>query len=118
MAPTARTLVSAQEIDGQGANAAPVPNNNPYAGILEAVECPYIGTSAGLTNSTNTGWFLMAPPSDFSVLQVVFLNGQQSPMVEQGQFDFNRLGVAWRVVWDWGISTLDHRGGVHLKGAA
>jgi hypothetical protein len=116
LGPTARTLVSAGTIiDGTGSAAQP--DGNPWAGMFEVVEAPYLGTAAGLTNASQTGWYLMASPGDFSAVQIAFLNGVQRPTIESADFDFHRLGMSWRVYFDWGTSLFDHRGAVLNAGS-
>lgn len=115
LAATARTLMAATGLVGGSTTNAP--DSNPWGGMFDVVESPFINNTS-ITGNTSTGWFLLASPGDFSVVQVCFLQGQQTPTIETGEFDFDRLGLAMRCVFDYGISELDYRGGVHLKGAA
>lgn len=76
-----------------------------------------------LSNSTYTGhsskaWHLLANPQDLPVIEVAFLNGQESPTIETAEADFNTLGVQMRGVHDFGVALQDYRGGVKMKGEA
>jgi hypothetical protein len=116
LTPTARSLTNSIAII-DGTATATQPDANPWRGLFSVVEGPYLGTAAGLTNASNAGWYLLCAPSDFSVVNVVFLNGQQSPQVESAEMDFDRLGMLWRVVFDYGVAYHDHRGGVFNAGS-
>lgn len=113
---TAMTLMSATNLVGQGQSAAPVPDGNPWAGMFRVVSSVYLGyTSLG---GSATAWYLLADPNNVPVIQVAFLNGVETPTVETGEFDFDRLGLALRAYMDFGCAKQEYRGGVKLKGAA
>jgi hypothetical protein len=52
------------------------------------------------------------------VIEVAFLNGQESPTIETAEADFNVLGVQMRGYHDFGVALQDPRGGVKAKGEA
>ncbi|CAN5463060.1 hypothetical protein BH11PLA2_BH11PLA2_51710 [soil metagenome] len=116
---TARQLTRDTDVIavGVGATAATTTSGNPWAERFEPLPVPYLGTAFGLTGSSNTGWYLMVEPGDFSPVEVAFLNGQQVPTVETAELDFNRLGIQMRAYHDFGVSFLEHRGGVFSLGA-
>lgn len=115
--PRASTLVKATGVVGQGKDEAAVPDENPWAGMFEVVASLYLQSSA-IAGSSSTAWYLLADPMDIAVMWVAFLNGQETPTVETGEFDFNRLGLAMRAYMAFGCKKKEHRGGVKLKGAA
>jgi ATP-dependent Clp endopeptidase proteolytic subunit ClpP len=64
---------------------------------------------------TGTRRYLFADPAIAPVIEVVFLDGQESPVLdlEEG-FDYD--GVRWRVRYDYGVGATDFRGAVTNAG--
>jgi len=94
----------------------PKPNSNPHAGSYK-VECsPYL-SNANLTGYSTTAWYLLANPNDIPAFEVGYLKGQRTPIIEQGEVDFNLLGIQYRCYWDFGVALADYLGGVKSKGA-
>jgi phage major head subunit gpT-like protein len=75
------------------------PSANVLAGRYRVVTSNYL-TSAST-------WWLMADAADLNALDVVFLNGQQVPTIEQVQPDYQLLGVAMRGYMDFGVSKAE-----------
>jgi hypothetical protein len=50
------------------------------------------------------------------VIEVAFLNGQESPTIETAEADFNVLGIQMRGYHDFGCALQDPRGGTKSKG--
>lgn len=71
------------------------PSANAFAGRYRIV------TSNYLTSSST--WWLMADAADLAALDIVFLNGQQVPTIEQVQVDYQLLGVGLRGFMDFGV---------------
>lgn len=92
----AELMTSALLISG---NTTAAPNANVLQGRYKVV------TSAYLTSSTT--WWLMADAMDLPALDVVFLNGQQVPTIEQVQADYSLLGVAMRGYMDFGVAKAE-----------
>ncbi len=93
------------------------PKGNRYAGAFR-VECsPFLGTAAALTNASDTAWYLLAEPNDLPVVEIAYLNGQETPTIESGEVAFDRLGMAWRCIYDFGAALAEWRGGVKSNGA-
>lgn len=113
---TAQQLMNATEIREDG-NTGPkkYPTNNPHAGKFRVHRSSYLSNALYTGNSTKA-WYLLADPANQAVIEVAFLNGQESPMVESADADFNTLGIQLRGVHDFGVSLQSHRGGVKLKG--
>ena len=102
---------------GVGSTAATMPDGNPHAGRFKAIVSPWL-ENANLTNQSATGWYLLARPQGSSgLLEVGFLNGQQSPTIEHGELDFSQLGLALRGYFDFGVAHQDGRFGVFNVGA-
>ena len=85
-----------------GSSAAP--SVNVLAGRYQVVSTSYL-TSA-------EDYYLLASPADMPVMEVAFLNGVQSPIVETADADFNTLGVQMRGYFDFGVAKAEYLGGV------
>jgi len=101
--------------DTTASNKYPVAN--PHAGKFECLVSRYLGNST-YTGYSRTGWYLLASPQDLPVIEAVFLNGQQAPVIEMAEADFDTLGIQMRGYHDFGVALQDPRGGVKSKGAA
>ncbi|MBN2584865.1 MAG: hypothetical protein JXL80_17505 [Planctomycetes bacterium] len=93
------------------------PVANPHQGKFR------VEVSRYLANSSYTGYsakahYLLADPNDLPVIEVAFLNGQESPTIETAEADFNVLGVQMRGYHDFGVALQDPKGGVKSKGEA
>lgn len=109
-------LMASPQVVGQGANDVPVPAGNSFSGMFDVVSSLYLGyTSLG---GSTTAWYLAADPAAAAVMNVCFLDGVETPVVETGEFDFDRLGLAMRSTMRWGCRKAEYRGAVKLKGAA
>lgn len=75
------------------------PSANVLAGRYRVVVSNYL-TSAST-------WWLCADAADLQALDVVFLNGQQVPTIEQVQADFQLLGVQMRGYMDFGVAKAE-----------
>ena len=71
-------------------------SSNVLAGRYQVV------TSAYLTSATT--WWLCSDAADLNAMDVVFLNGQSSPTIEQVSPDFNTLGIGLRGFLDMGCA--------------
>ena len=67
-------------------------------------------------SGTATQWFMFASPKDAPVIEVVFLNGQQTPYQEEAdQTDVD--GRYWKIRMDVNAEAIGYRGGVRVDGA-
>lgn len=78
---------------------------------IDVVSSPYL-------TATNPSWYLFGDPRQVDTFEIGFLKGKRTPTVEQGETDFNTLGMWFRVFFDLGIREQDHRGMVKANGAA
>jgi phage major head subunit gpT-like protein len=90
---------------------------NPHRGKFTPVRSSYL-SNATITGYSTTAWYLLANPSDVSMIEVVFLNGQQTPTIEDADADFNTLGVQMRGYFDFGVNKQEYRAAIKSKGAA
>lgn len=61
-------------------------------------------------------WYLFADPMVAPVLEVVFLDGQREPRLEQEE-SFRSGGLSWRVELPFGVAAIDYRGAFKNPGA-
>lgn len=110
-------FVSTNNNTGGSSSKTKVPNRNTHAGKYQPEVSSYLSNS-NYTGQSSTGWYLLADPLDMSTIEVVFLDGQEVPTIEEAEADFDTLGVQFRGFHDFGVSKKEHRGGVKSKGAA
>jgi phage major head subunit gpT-like protein len=116
LAVTAQTLMSSTMV-ASGATTAPgTPTTNPWAGKFRVVTSAYMQDST-LTGNSATAWYLIADPNDLPLIEVAFLNGQQTPIVEESDSDFGMLGRAYRGYFDIGVAIQEYRAGAKSAGA-
>ena len=83
---------------------------NPYNKGLELI------VDATLDSVGNyKDFFLVANKNQVDTVEVAYLNGRETPIVESG-VDFNHLGVMLRIFHDFAINVLDTRGLVKNAG--
>ena len=114
----AQQLMNATEIREDGnTTAKKYPTNNPHAGKFRVQRTSYLSNTLISGNSTKA-WYLLADPANLPTMEVAFLNGVESPMVESAEADFRNLGVQFRGVFDYGVARFDFRGGAKMRGEA
>jgi hypothetical protein len=119
LVPTALSAVGSQlfkslELRETTANAK-YPITNPHQGKFRVEVSRYLA-NASYTGNSSKAWYLLADPIDLPVIEVAFLNGQESPTIETADADFNVLGVQMRGYHDFGVALQDFRGGLKSKG--
>jgi len=107
---------SANIVTGGGSTKDRQPSGNIWQGSFEPIISPYV-SNANYLNS-DTMWFLFADPADIAVYEICYYNGVETPTIEQGELDFQNLGIAWRAFIDVGVREQDYRGAVKSLGAA
>jgi hypothetical protein len=119
LVPTALSAIGSQlykslELRDTTANAK-FPVANPHQGKFRVEVSRYLANSVYTGNSAKA-WYLLADPNDLAVIEVAFLNGQESPTIETADADFGVLGIQMRGYHDFGVALQDPRGGVKAKG--
>lgn len=115
---TAEELMAASAINTGGSSTSDkVPNTNIWRAKFEVVMSEYLSNST-YTGYSTTAWYLLADPMDVPVIEVCFLNGRDTPMVDSADADFNTPGVQMRGIFDFGVAMQEYRGGVMSKGAS
>lgn len=113
---SALNLMNSTTIVGTTTADSMRPDQNAFAGAYSVVTSPYLNNTAYTGNST-TAWYLIAPPADMPVIQAVFVDGIDTPMVETTDADFNMLGIAMRGTLHFGVALQEFRGGLRAAGA-
>jgi len=89
---------------------------NPHKGKYPPIVSPYLSDTRFTGNST-TAYYLIADPNDIPVIEVVFLDGNETPIVETADANFSQLGIEIRGYYDFGVRKQEFRGGVRSTGA-
>jgi phage major head subunit gpT-like protein len=108
-------LYKATELRDNTSNKGAYPTNNPHQGKYRTEVSRYLANSK-YTGYSAKAWYLLADPTDLPVIEVAFLNGQESPTIETAAADFDVLGVQMRGYHDFGVNLQDPRGGTKAKG--
>lgn len=85
-------------------------STNVFSGRWQPVSTDY------LTDAD--AWYLLGDPMDLPLIEVVFLDGVETPTVETAQADFDQLGIQIRGYHDFGVEWQEHRAGVKVTGVA
>jgi len=107
-------LMNSMELRDNAASSKYV-TTNPHAGKFSVVHSSYL-SNASISGFSAKAWYLLADPDDLPVIELAFLNGQQTPTVERADADFNVLGIQFRGYFDFGVALQDFRAGVKMKG--
>ena len=100
---TARNIYQSELIIGAGSKT---PAQNPMRGLFNPITSPYLsGTAYRLFNSA------------FPLVDVAFLNGVQTPVVETANADFNQLGIQMRCYFDYGTAVGELKAALYSTGA-
>ncbi len=82
------------------------PSANVLRGVLEPVMSPYLsGTAYWIFNST------------FPLVDVAFLNGVQTPVVETANANFEQLGISMRCYYGFGVAAGELKAAYYSTGA-
>lgn len=90
-------------------NTAKTAALNSVAGLLEAVQSPYL-SNASYTGYSAADWYLFGDANELPAMEVGFLKGNATPTIEGSDAEFDTLGYSWRVYYDIGIGVADYRG--------
>lgn len=110
-----------------GATAAKQSNINMWKGRLKPVMSRYlnknttdlVGGSKVTGTGSTTAWYVLFPSvAGSAVIEVAFLNGVDTPVVQTAgpDWNFDRLGISMRVVFDYGVNAQNFRAGVKMNG--
>lgn len=80
--------------------------------------CSAYLSNAKITGNSAKAWYLLANPSDIPAIEICYLNGNRTPIIESAQADFENLGIKFRGYWDFGVRQQDWRAILKNKGEA
>lgn len=92
-------------------------DTNVFRGRFRVESSPYISNSS-YTGYTTVGWWMLADPTIYPVIEIAALNGKVEPTVESADAEFNVLGVQMRGYSDIGVHRQEYRGGVYADGGS
>lgn len=72
----------------------------------------FTAARANLVTGTGRPFYLLANPSELAVMDVAFLDGRDTPIVESADADFNTLGISMRSYHDFGVALANWYAGV------
>jgi hypothetical protein len=84
------------------------PAPNPHKNKFWAEVSRYLSYSQ-YTGTSPKPWYLRHDPADVPVIDVAFLNRHDSPTIETGAGEFNRLGVQVSGYHDFGVNLQEGR---------
>lgn len=82
---------------------------------LTIVVSPYL-SNTNYAGASTKAWYLFADPTIVDTFEIGYLRGRRTPVVEQGESDFDTLGIKFRVFFDLGVREQDWRGVLMAKG--
>ncbi len=109
-------LFKSLELRETTANAK-YPIANPHQGKFRVEVSRYLA-NPGYPGASQKSWYVLADPADLPMIETVFLNGQESPVIETADADFSVLGVQMRGYHDFGVALQEPRAAVKAKGEA
>lgn len=94
------------------------PTRNALAGRLEPLMSRYLN-HASVSGGSATTWFVLADPRSLGTgaMQVVFLQGRQTPILESADTDFTTLGIQMRGYFDFDAKLMEKACAVKFAGA-
>lgn len=81
---------------------------NPWAGAYQVESSTYL--------SAAKVWWMLADPQDLPAIEVAFLNGQQTPMIETAEPTPDYLGIIYQAIFDFGVAMQEPRAAYEFKG--
>lgn len=99
---TARNIYQSEFVHG---GSGKTPSANEMRGLLEAITSPFLsGKNYWLFNDA------------FPLVDVAFLNGRTTPVVETAEANFHQLGIEMRCYFDYGPSAGELKAAVYSTG--
>lgn len=119
LATLARQLLNSTELVAGSDASQPEgmqPNANPFHRRFSLAVSPWL-SSQSLSGSSDVGWYLFADPGQgVAAIEVGFVNGRQTPIIESNEMDFDKLGMQWRGYFDFGVAMREPTGAVRSAG--
>lgn len=106
----AETFVASAHVMEKGDTDGQFGTHNPFANKLQVIP------SARLDTDSTTQWYLTADPAEIDTVEVAFLEGEETPVVEEeDEFDSDVRKV--KVRHNIAAKAIDHRGMVRSSGS-
>lgn len=96
--PALQHIRSEADVDGKHSGVT-----NVFRNSLDVI------VDAELDQYSEYAWYLAADPSIADTIEVTYLRGQEEPTLET-DIPFDRLGMDFRIYFDYGVTVLDSRG--------
>jgi len=90
---------------------------NKYRGLYAPHCSPYLGNTTFHASASSAYWWLFADPANAAAFLVAYLNGVETPVIEEVPAAANILGTVWRAYYDFGVTQGDYRAAVRSNGA-
>lgn len=104
---TAARTVNTSEFN-QDVSSKYAPPNTSRGMVRDVIDTPRLSGNA---------WYMFADPSIEPVIEVAFLDGVQTPTIEQEK-NFRTDGLAWKVVHRYGVAAVGWRGAAKNNGVS
>lgn len=101
---TALNIYQSEQITGTSSEKG---KNNVMRGLLAPITSQFLGSG--------TAYWLFN--SAFPLVDVAFLNGRTTPVVETAEADFNQLGIQMRCYFDYGAAAGELKAAVYSTGS-
>ena len=101
---SALNIYQSEQITGTSSEKG---KNNVMRGLLAPITSQFLGSG--------TAYWLFN--SAFPLVDVAFLNGRTTPVVETAEADFNQLGIQMRCYFDYGAAAGELKAAVYSTGA-
>ncbi|HYN64080.1 MAG TPA: hypothetical protein VES36_05700 [Candidatus Limnocylindrales bacterium] len=109
----AKQLYTSTHLVGSTTANVLMPEDNPHAGAYRPVVSPYLSEASGIAGADNDDWYLFADPaSGMAALEIGYLRGQRTPVIDSAEAAFDTLGMQWRAYWDFGVALMEKRAGI------
>ena len=115
---TAKEILHAtwyNETTAQGKRSAA--NYNPVAGMFNLVVANYLKSTRLSANASDTTYYLLSDKDATPAIELAFLNGQESPIIESAQANFDQYGIQFRGCTSFGVKKQDNRGVLKVTGS-
>jgi len=116
--------VNVQWLDDGSGGTQRVVSRNPHVGQYMPIISPVLNNTnilkmdkQAFTGQDGNQWYMFGNPAVLAAFVIGFLNGNETPVIESADSDFNTLGMQWRSYHDWGVAENEPNGAVKNAGA-
>jgi hypothetical protein len=91
-------------------------DRNIYNGKYRPKSTPFLSNST-IPGYSATAWYLFADPRITPAFGISYLNGRETPIIEETDPDPRYLGRVFRIYYDFGVDKMEPKGAVKSNGA-